>query len=113
MQPVNSFVCTVDVPNVDEYFAKALAAGGSAAVPKMPVPGIGWLAYVKDTEGNIVGMMQMDPRREVGTVTLRPESSRGALSKALPSKTRVACATIVTTEPHSKTPQSLSKPPRT
>ena len=62
-QPVNSFVCTVDVSNVDEYFAKALAAGGAAAVPKMPVPSIGWLAYVKDTEGNIVGMMQMDPAR--------------------------------------------------
>ncbi|MFO0938459.1 MAG: hypothetical protein U0798_18300 [Gemmataceae bacterium] len=26
-QPVNSYVCTVDVPNVDQYFAKALALG--------------------------------------------------------------------------------------
>ena len=59
-QPVNSYVCTVDVPNVDEYFAKALSAGGTAALAKMPVPGVGWLAYVKDTEGNIIGMMQMD-----------------------------------------------------
>ena len=24
------------------------------------IPGIGWLAYAKDTEGNIFGMMQMD-----------------------------------------------------
>ena len=31
------------------------------ALPKMPVPGVGWLAYVKDTEGNILGMMQSDP----------------------------------------------------
>ena len=23
-------------------------------------PGIGWLAYVKDSEGNILGMMQSD-----------------------------------------------------
>jgi uncharacterized protein len=59
-QAVNSFCCTVDVPNVDAYFAKALANGGSVALPKMPVPGIGWLAYIKDTEGNILGMMQMD-----------------------------------------------------
>ena len=61
MQCVNSFVCTVDVPNVDEYVTKATAAGGSVALPKMPVPGIGWLAYIKDTEGNILGMMQNDP----------------------------------------------------
>ncbi len=60
MQPVNAFVCTVDVPNVDEFVAKAQAAGGRIAVPKMPIPGIGWLAYVKDTEGNILGMMQTD-----------------------------------------------------
>jgi predicted enzyme related to lactoylglutathione lyase len=26
----------------------------------MAIPGIGWLAYVKDPDGNIFGMMQMD-----------------------------------------------------
>lgn len=61
MQSVNSFVCTVDVPAVDDYVAKATGAGGTVALAKMPVPGVGWLAYVKDTEGNIVGMMQADP----------------------------------------------------
>jgi predicted enzyme related to lactoylglutathione lyase len=61
MQAVNSFVCTVDVPAVDDYVGKAIAAGGTVALAKMPVPGVGWLAYVKDTEGNILGMMQMDP----------------------------------------------------
>jgi uncharacterized protein len=60
MQAVNSFVCTVDVPNVDEYFAKAQSSGGVTALPKMPIAGIGWLAYVKDTEGNILGLMQAD-----------------------------------------------------
>jgi predicted enzyme related to lactoylglutathione lyase len=60
-QAVNAFVCTVDVPALDEYFAKALANGAAEAVPKMPIPDVGWLAYVKDTEGNILGMMQMDP----------------------------------------------------
>jgi predicted enzyme related to lactoylglutathione lyase len=61
-QAVNAFVCTVDVPAIDEYVAKALSLGGTMALPKMPVPGIGWLAYVKDTEGNILGMMQNDPQ---------------------------------------------------
>jgi predicted enzyme related to lactoylglutathione lyase len=59
-QAVNAFVCTVDVPSVDEYVAKATAKGATVAMPKMAVPGVGWLAYVKDTEGNILGMMQMD-----------------------------------------------------
>ena len=30
------------------------------ALPKMPIPGVGWLAYMKDTEGNVFGMMQAD-----------------------------------------------------
>ena len=60
MQAVNAYVCTVDVPNLDEYVAKALANGATIALPKMPIPGVGWLAYVKDTEGNILGMMQAD-----------------------------------------------------
>lgn len=59
-QPVNAFVCTVAVAALDEIMARALAAGGSLAVPKMAIPGVGWLAYVKDTEGNILGLMQDD-----------------------------------------------------
>jgi predicted enzyme related to lactoylglutathione lyase len=60
-QSVNAFVCTIDVPALDDYWTKALAAGATAAVPKMAIPGVGWLAYVKDPEGNILGMMQNDP----------------------------------------------------
>ena len=30
------------------------------ALPRMPIPTVGWLAYAKDTEGNLFGMMQMD-----------------------------------------------------
>lgn len=60
-QAVIAFVCTVDVPDLDNFTAKALNAGGTIALPKMPIPGVGWLAYCKDTEGNIFGMMQSDP----------------------------------------------------
>jgi predicted enzyme related to lactoylglutathione lyase len=34
--------------------------GTAVVVPKMAVPGIGWLAYANDTEGNIFGMLQPD-----------------------------------------------------
>jgi predicted enzyme related to lactoylglutathione lyase len=60
-QPVNAFVCTVDVPSVDAALGEAAAAGGSTAVPKMPVPGVGWLGYLRDPDGNIFGVMQADP----------------------------------------------------
>jgi uncharacterized protein len=59
-QAINGYVCTVDVPSVDEYVAKITAAGGRIALPKMAIPGVGWLAYFIDTEGNTVGIMQMD-----------------------------------------------------
>jgi hypothetical protein len=26
----------------------------------MPIPGIGWLAYIKDTDGNMLGLLQPD-----------------------------------------------------
>jgi predicted enzyme related to lactoylglutathione lyase len=46
---------------LDETLEAVTANGGSLALPKMPVPTIGWLAYFKDTEGNIFGAMQNDP----------------------------------------------------
>lgn len=59
-QAVNAYVCTIGVASVDEYVAKALAAGGTVAVPKMPIKGVGWLAYCKDPDGNIFGLMHDD-----------------------------------------------------
>ena len=59
-QPVNAFVCTVGVPALDASLAALPSAGGTMAVAKMAVPGIGWLAYVKDPDGNILGLIQTD-----------------------------------------------------
>jgi hypothetical protein len=60
MQPVNAFVCIIDVPDVDAALARVAELGGVVAVPKMPIPTVGWLAYGKDPEGNLFGMMKMD-----------------------------------------------------
>jgi uncharacterized protein len=54
-------VNTVEVQNLDAMVEKAAAAGGQVVVPKMPIPGIGWLAYGTDPVGNLFGMMQHDP----------------------------------------------------
>ena len=60
-QAVIAYVCTVDVADLDASVQSAIDHGGQIALPKMPVPGVGWLAYCKDSEGNIFGMMQNDP----------------------------------------------------
>ena len=63
-QAVIAYVCTVDVENLDASVQTAVDNGGQIALPKMPIPGMGWLAYCKDTEGNIFGMMQGDPNAQ-------------------------------------------------
>jgi len=60
-QAVIAYVCTVDVENIDAAITKAQSLSSQIVVPKMPIPGMGWLVYYKDTEGNIFGMMQADP----------------------------------------------------
>lgn len=60
-QAVNAFVCTVDVAVLDTALARVATLGGQVALPKMAVPGVGWLAYAQDTEGNLFGLMQADP----------------------------------------------------
>ncbi len=59
-QAIIAYVCTISVENCDASLAAALAAGGSLALAKMAVPSIGWLAYAKDTEGNVFGILQPD-----------------------------------------------------
>ena len=57
----NPSVNTIDVPDVDKYLAKIKMAGGTVVAPKMTLPGIGYLAYFKDPQGNIFGIMKDDP----------------------------------------------------
>ena len=54
-------VNTIEVPSVDDFAAKIEAAGGKTVVPKMAIPGVGWLVYCQDTEGNVFGIMHGDP----------------------------------------------------
>jgi predicted enzyme related to lactoylglutathione lyase len=53
---------TVSVPSFEDAVKKIKAAGGEIMGPKMAVPSVGYMAYCKDTEGNIFGIMQMDPK---------------------------------------------------
>lgn len=55
-----AFVCTIAVADLDVYLMKVNTSGGQLARERMAVSGVGWLAYCKDTEGNLFGMMQAD-----------------------------------------------------
>jgi predicted enzyme related to lactoylglutathione lyase len=59
--PVNGFICTVHVETLDDKVRAVRSHGGEIVVPRMPITGVGWLVYAKDTEGNIFGMHQADP----------------------------------------------------
>jgi predicted enzyme related to lactoylglutathione lyase len=51
---------SIDVPSVDEYLAKIESGGGTVVMPKRAVPGVGYLAYCKDPEGNTFAIMEED-----------------------------------------------------
>jgi len=53
---------TLSVPSFENAVEKIKAAGGEILGPKMAVPNVGYMAYCKDTEGNIFGIMQTDPK---------------------------------------------------
>ena len=58
MNPVvlNKFI---DFP--DDFTKKIVDAGGNVMMPKLAVTGQGYLAYCTDTEGNVFGVMELDP----------------------------------------------------
>jgi predicted enzyme related to lactoylglutathione lyase len=59
-QAINAFVVTLAVPAIDDYMAKAVSAGAMVTMPKFAVPGMGWTAYLIDTEKNVFGLFQVD-----------------------------------------------------
>ena len=56
-QAVSASVLVVDVPDCDETVEKALAAGGSVALPAETMPGVGRVAYLKDPDQNLIGVL--------------------------------------------------------
>jgi hypothetical protein len=58
--PDDQVANTIDVADLDVAIERVQAGGGTIINAKHAVPGVGWLAYAKDTEGNPFGMMQAD-----------------------------------------------------
>lgn len=55
-------VNTIDVEDIDDIVERIENNGGKIVNPKHAVPGVGWLAYFKDSEGAMFGVMQNDPK---------------------------------------------------
>ena len=51
-------VVVIDVDSIDATLSTVQGAGGSVVVPKQPVGAMGFAAYVKDSEGNVVGLWE-------------------------------------------------------
>lgn len=56
--PDHPVTTTISVEDLDATIASIQSAGGEIVVPKMEIPGVGHIAYFKDTEGVIVGAAQ-------------------------------------------------------
>jgi hypothetical protein len=54
-------VNTIDVDDIDAIIKKIESKGGEIVRPSHAVPGVGWLAYFKDSDGVMFGIMQNDP----------------------------------------------------
>jgi predicted enzyme related to lactoylglutathione lyase len=51
-------VNTIEVDDLDASLKRVKAHGGEQVVDKMPIPELGMLAYCKDVEGTIFGLLE-------------------------------------------------------
>lgn len=58
---VGTPVITVEVDSIDAALERVAALGGTTVVPKETIGDMGWAAYFKDTEGNVMGLWQSAP----------------------------------------------------
>lgn len=56
--PLQNPVITIQVDSIDEALKTVQSHGGKIEQKKMPVGNMGWTAYFKDTEGNVMGLFQ-------------------------------------------------------
>lgn len=60
--PEDALVNVMGVESVSDAARRIEEAGGRITLPKMPIPGVGWVAYALDTEGNAFGVFRSDPQ---------------------------------------------------
>ena len=58
------FECSIAVDSIDATEKAVVAAGGTIALARSVIAGVGTLMFFKDPEGNVFGAMQYDARAE-------------------------------------------------
>src|SRR5262245_8267605 len=56
--PITAPIITIGVDDLDAALAKIEKLGGKVAIGRQPVGGMGFSAYVYDTEQNLIGLWQ-------------------------------------------------------
>jgi len=56
--PINAPVITIDVDDIDPVLERVEVLGGKVVQARMPVGDMGFTAYFRDPEGNVVGLWQ-------------------------------------------------------
>ena len=51
---------TIAVASLEQSIKKLEEHGGKICVPKMGIPGVGWLAYAQDPAENVFGLLEPD-----------------------------------------------------
>lgn len=56
--PMKGTTVAITVEDLDVMLEKVKTAGGEVLMGKMEIGGMGFYAYIKDTEGNVIGLWQ-------------------------------------------------------
>jgi uncharacterized protein len=59
-----TFECTIAVDSIDAAERAVRAAGGTVAMERSVIVGVGTLMFFRDPDGNVFGAMQYDARAE-------------------------------------------------
>lgn len=65
-------IITVDVEDIDSTLTQIESLGGAVVKPKDEIPGMGYYAYFRDPEGNVLGLWQ---NADAGEAGVSPESA--------------------------------------
>ena len=55
-----NIINTIEVPSIDTFMIRIKENEGTVLTPKMIIPGVGYTARCRDTEGNIFGILEVD-----------------------------------------------------